>query len=106
MERRKTALVLGLTLILPLLATATPAAAYIVCEDSYQLVNDSWIATPYCEDEYLARVANSYGDFVSPPAIRNNPSTKEEVCRLVGNDIRVDDICAPHTDSARRGGGD
>lgn len=99
------ALALGLTLMPPLLAPPV-SAAHILCEDSYQLVNDSWIATPYCEDEYLASVASTYGAFVSPPAIRNNPGAKEEVCRLVGHDIRVDDICSPHVGSSRRGGGD
>jgi len=105
MERIKTALALGLTLIPPFFATPA-SSAYIRCEDSYQLVNGSWIATPYCEDEYLASVATAYGEFVSPPEIRNNPGTKEEVCRLVGNDIRVNDICSPYFDSGRRGGGD
>lgn len=103
MKRMQIALALGLTLIPPFIATAAPAA-YIRCEGSYQLVNDSWIATPYCEDQHLARVANTYGDLVTPPEIRGNPSTKAEVCRLVGNDIRVDDICSPYMGAGRRGG--
>lgn len=102
MKRMQTALALGLTLIPPLIATAAPAE--IICQDSYQLVNDSWLATPYCEDNYLARVGHDYGDYASAYEIRNNPSTKEEVCRLVGNDIRVDDICSPFMDTGRQGG--
>lgn len=103
MKRMKTALALGLALIPTLIATGV--SAKIVCRGSYQLVNGSWLATPYCEDNYLANVAHGYGDYASAHEIRNNPSTKEEVCRLVGNDIRVNDICTQFMDTARRGSG-
>lgn len=105
MDYLKPILTLGLAISLPLLATATPAAAKIRCDGAYQIVNGSLIATPYCGDNYLAQVASSYGSRVSARAIRNNPSTKEQVCRLVGHDTRVQDICAPylsHGDQRRR----
>jgi hypothetical protein len=48
------------------------------------------ISTPYCRDNYLlASVARKYGFKVSDAAIRNNPSRKEEICRYIGSDIRV-----------------
>jgi hypothetical protein len=96
MQYAKSALALALAVGLPALAPAT-ATAKIRCDGAYQIVDGSAIATPYCGDNYLAQVANSYGSRVSARAIRNNPSTKQEVCRLVGHDIRVQDICAPYT---------
>lgn len=97
MSRMKQAAVLGLALGLPVLAGAQPAAAKIRCDGAYQVVGGSLVATPYCGDGYLARVANEYGSKASASAIRNNPSTKQEVCRFIGHDTRVQDICAPYT---------
>ncbi|MEO1206309.1 MAG: hypothetical protein AAFV45_08250 [Pseudomonadota bacterium] len=71
------------------------AAAKIKCNGAYQVIKGAGeIATPYCGDNYLARVARDFGVRVSAKTIRNNPNKKEEVCRLVGYDIRVQDICA------------
>lgn len=73
----------------------TGAEAKIRCNGAYQVIKGSGeIATPYCGDNYLAKVARQFGMRVSAKAIRNNPSKKEEVCRLVGHDIRVQDVCA------------
>lgn len=72
-----------------------PANAGIVCKDDYQKVGGSYISTPFCRDNYLARVARQYGVKVSNIAIRENPNLKKEVCRLVGRDIRVQGACDP-----------
>ena len=70
------------------------AQARIQCSGAYQVVRgQGQIATPYCEDQYLARVARRYGIRVSAAAIRRSPSRKEEVCRVVGHDGRVASIC-------------
>lgn len=70
------------------------AQAGIKCNGAYQVVRgQGQIATPYCEDQYLARVARGYGIRVSATAIRHNPSRKEEVCRFIGHDGRVASIC-------------
>ncbi|MEJ2117360.1 MAG: hypothetical protein P8Y67_00775 [Alphaproteobacteria bacterium] len=81
--------------------TALPAYA-IQCDGNFQVQNNGRrIATPYCEDRMLAKVAREYGMRVSTRAIRNNPSEKERACRFVGGDNRVRDTCAPY-----RGEGD
>ncbi len=75
---------------------ATPANA-INCNGNFQVQrNGPPIATPYCEDTYLAQVAREYGMAVSAAAVRNNPSVKEKVCRFVGEDNRVRDTCGQY----------
>ena len=70
------------------------AEARIRCEGPFQVVpGQGNLATPYCEDEYLAQVARGYGIQVSGRVIRGNPDKKEEVCRAIGHDSRVNDIC-------------
>ena len=82
-------------------AAATPASA-IECDGNYQVQrNGNHIATPYCQDGYLALVAREYGMRISAQTIRYNPSEKERACRLVGDDIRVSSTCAPYRDSER-----
>ena len=38
-------------------------------------------------------MARGYGIQVSGRVIRGNPNKKEEVCRAIGHDSRVNDIC-------------
>lgn len=76
-----------------LLAALTPAEAKIRCNGPYQIIQGNELATPYCEDNYLAKVARAAGIRVSNKAIRQNPHKKQEVCYFVGNDPRVSDIC-------------
>ena len=75
-----------------LAAFAGPAAA-IQCKDGFQLVQGNYLATPYCQDDLLAKVARQYGMRLSAAAIRENPNTKRHVCRFVGLDIRVLQTC-------------
>jgi hypothetical protein len=74
-------------------ALAAPAAAAIKCEKGFQRVQGNLIATPYCQDQYLAQVARQYGFKASAAKIRNNPNYKKELCRFVFNDIRVQETC-------------
>ena len=85
--------------------STAPASAGIYCDGPYQIVDGAPIATPYCEDNYLARVARSYGMRVSSRAVRWNPSVKAEACRLVGHDNRVSTICAGENPFYRHRGG-
>ena len=71
----------------------SPAEAAIKCSNGFQLVEGSYLATPYCQDALLADVARKYGMRASAIAIRENPNYKREVCRLIGRDIRVQDTC-------------
>ena len=71
---------------------ATPADA-IDCNRGFQRVNGQLIATPYCQDEYLAQVAREYGLRATAAQLRNNPNFKKEICRTVFTDIRVDVTC-------------
>jgi len=83
----------GMAVIL-LAGLTTVSQARIKCNGAYQVVRGAGeIATPYCEDQYLARVARRYGVRVSGSQIRRNPNRKEEVCRMIGHDSRVYDIC-------------
>jgi len=69
---------LSLAIIVAAAALATPALA-IDCVRGYQRVQGNLIATPYCQDQYLAQVAR--------------PNYKKEVCRTVFNDIRIQTTC-------------
>jgi hypothetical protein len=73
---------------------ATPATSRILCEEEYQLSGGAFIATPYCQDEYLAKVAREHGMNVSGASVRNGPATKEEACRFIGSSIRVRQYCS------------
>jgi hypothetical protein len=73
---------------------STSSQARILCNGAYQVVRGAGeIATPFCEDQYLAKVARRYGVRVSGSQIRRSPNRKEEVCRMIGHDSRVYDIC-------------
>lgn len=79
------------------------AAAAIDCEEGFQRVQGSLIATPYCQDENLANVARTYGMSVSAAAIRHNPNYKRYVCQLVGRDNRVHTTCIDAGAASPRG---
>ena len=72
------------------------AQARILCDGNYQIVNGLPVGTPYCREQNLARVARSYGMRVSVEAVRFSESARSQVCRAIGNDNRVQEICAPY----------
>jgi hypothetical protein len=72
---------------------SSPAFA-ITCHGNYQVVNGQEISTPYCRDNVLAEIARQSGFDVSNSTLRDNPSRKEEICRYLQSDIRVDTACA------------
>ncbi len=76
------------------------ADARIICRDGYQLSGGQEISTPYCNDEYFAKVAREKGVKVTGGEIRNNPARKYEICRFLDSDIRVQDYC-PDSGSSR-----
>jgi hypothetical protein len=70
-----------------------PASAAIKCKRGTQLVGGQWIATPYCQDQYLAEVARKSGFNASAAKIRNNPNYKKNLCQYMYSDIRVQQTC-------------
>ncbi len=70
-----------------------PAAARIVCDGVFQIIQGQPVATPYCESQNLAKVARSYGMRVSVEQIRYSESSKASVCRTIGYDLRVRSAC-------------
>ena len=72
---------------------ALPAQTAIRCSGGYQHNAGGDVATPFCEQQYLAEVARGYGARVSGAQLSNSMSLELETCRLVGNDIRVSHIC-------------
>ncbi|MEQ1578090.1 MAG: hypothetical protein ABL894_10590 [Hyphomicrobium sp.] len=84
-------------------AGAGPAEAKIACSKGFQTVSGSLIATPYCQDQYVAQVARGYGIKVTDEAIRNNPNLKRYVCQTIGRDNRVHIACIDANSYGRRG---
>lgn len=76
MANAKAALFAALSFV-PL--AAAPALAEIKCDgDGNQLIQGNWMATPYCQDKLLARIANARGFKTTFAAIRDNPNHKKE----------------------------
>jgi hypothetical protein len=91
------------TLVLLTTASPQPAAARIHCDGDFQVTQYGRIATPYCEEEQIANVANSYGQRVSAAEVHHNPLTKVYLCQTIGYDWRLQAACAGY--SPRGGGG-
>jgi hypothetical protein len=72
----------GLAAIILLSGTALlqPAAARIQCQGEFQVTQYGLIATPYCGDEVIARVAHSYG-WREAATVRTNPLSKVYICK-------------------------
>jgi hypothetical protein len=70
----------GLSAILFLGAVSLqPAAARILCQGEFQVTQYGLIATPYCGDEEIARVARSYG-WREAATVHTNPLSKVYIC--------------------------
>jgi hypothetical protein len=75
---------------------AAPAEAAIKCDGPYQITKYGRIATPYCGDAEIARVARSYGSHVTAAEVRGRPLTKVRLCQIYGNDIRIKSACGAY----------
>ncbi|MFN0217823.1 MAG: hypothetical protein ACKVP4_03295 [Hyphomicrobium sp.] len=91
--KQNAALVLASGLALSLVAVPAAFAKIRCSADGFQYVQGSWLSTPYCQDNLVAKVARQYGVKVSDAEIRYNPNRKAEVCRFVGHDIRIRNAC-------------
>jgi hypothetical protein len=75
-------------------AAPVPAEARIQCQGNFQVGPYGLIATPYCEEEQIARVAQSRGFNVSAAEVHNNPLKKVYLCQVIGFDNRLKGSCA------------
>src|SRR6266540_6468852 len=78
---------------LVIITLAEPAAARIQCQGNFQITKYGPIATPYCEEEQIALVAQSYGWHVSASEVHNNPLKKIEICTALAGDARLKGSC-------------
>ena len=90
------------TIVVLSAASLQPAAARIPCDGEFQVTQYGRIATPYCEEELIAKVANSYGWRVSAAEVHDNPLTKVYLCQTLGYDWRLQGPCSGY---GPRGGG-
>jgi hypothetical protein len=79
------------------LAVGSPAAAKIECQGNFQ-VSEKYglIATPYCEEENIARVARSYGIKVTGAEVRRDALKKVYLCQTIGDDTRLKGACGAY----------
>jgi hypothetical protein len=75
-------------------AAASPAEAKIECRGNFQISKYGPIATPYCEEEEIARVAQSYGMRVTGADVHRNPLKKVYLCQTIGSDSRLKGSCS------------
>ena len=72
------------------------AEAAIQCDGNYQNVSGQPVSTLYCREMNLAYVARtSYNVRITVDEIRNSESKKAQLCRAIGFDNRVQEVCAP-----------
>jgi hypothetical protein len=82
--------------VVALLAIASPkqAGARVQCHGNFQITKYGPIATPYCEEEQISIVAQSYGWNVSASEVHSDPLKKVYVCQVLGSDVRLKGSCA------------
>jgi len=76
------------------IALVDPAAARIECQGNFQITKYGPVATPYCEEEQIAYVAQSRGWKVTAAEVHNNPLKKVYLCQILGWDNRLKGSCA------------
>lgn len=76
---------------------ASPAAARIECKGNFQVTKYGLLATPYCQEREIARVARSHGANVTDAEVRNNPLTKVYLCQIYGGDNRLKGACGAYS---------
>jgi hypothetical protein len=76
-------------------AAASPAQA-INCREGFQFQrNGEVVSTPYCEAEFLAKLAREHGFFVTGADIRHDPEAMDKACQIAGGDYGTLSTCAP-----------
>jgi len=70
-----------------------PAVARFLCQGEFQVTQYGLIATPYCGDQEIARVAHSYGWHREAATVQTNPLSKVYICQTLGYDWRLQSPC-------------
>lgn len=82
-----------------LLTNEASAGKYkLKCKGPYQVIQGNLLATPPCENAYIAKVARTYGYKVSAKQVRNNVHKKMEICQHIGHDSRISELCDEYND--------
>lgn len=97
----KSVIIAGFAVMLPLVA-GSAADARIACTGDFQIVNGSPIATPFCEDDHLAKVAREHGGHFSAETIRHSLDAKYSACAVTAGDTRTMDACIEAGGNDRR----
>jgi hypothetical protein len=63
------------------------------CDGNFQWVRGSWVSTPYCRADQIARVARDRGVHATAVGLLAHPAEAEELCRFLDADIRVHPAC-------------
>ena len=79
------------------LAAHGTAEAAIKCQGNFQVTKYGLISTPYCEEEQIARVAQTYGWKVTGNEVRNSPLKKVRICQALGGDVRLKGSCGAYS---------
>ena len=96
--------IMALAALMVMPATEGQAKRYkLNCKGPYQLVAGNYIASPPCQDRYIARVARQYGYKVSAKDLANRPSLKISICVNLSHDTRIRNHC-PYSHNGSGGG--
>ena len=90
------------TVALLSVASLQPAAARMLCDGEFQITKYGPIATPYCGDQVIARVANEYGWRDSAAGVGSNPLAKVYICQTLGRDWRLQGPCGGYVPRGAR----
>ena len=89
-------------LTMAVLAAPGPAEARIKCQGQSQVTEYGLLATPYCQEEEIARVARSYGWRGTASQVHRDPLTKVYLCQRFGGDVRLKGACGGYSPDAYR----
>ena len=96
----KQSLVLSSFVLLISIGWTSSSLARIECKGDFQVTKYGLIATPWCEEENIAVVAQSYGWTVTGSEVRKNPLKKVYICQVLGRDVRLKGSCAGYSPDA------
>ena len=91
---------IAITSLLAITALTIPVAEAgrykLQCEGPYQIVNGDRLATPICQNRYIARVARKYGYRVTGRQLGRNANKKVLICTNLAHDTRIRHNCGAY----------